>query len=154
MNTDYIKRRWIPIFLISVFLPLCATVPSALAAQATLAWDPNQDTDLEGYGIYYSIGSEGPPYKLFGYVTTAELTNPDAPSFAITGLQQGNVYYFSLTAYDTSGNESAFSEPVCAVVGDTVTACPSASSSSSASEGGGSGGGGGGGGCFIQSLWL
>ena len=64
-------------------------------------------------------GAEGPAYKLFGYFPAAELTDSGAPSFTVTGLQQGNLYYFELTSYDTSGNESGFSESVCALVGDT-----------------------------------
>ena len=132
----------------------------ALSADVTLAWDPNSEADLEGYGVYFKLGVSGPPYDLFGYVTLQELNDPDNPAFAVTGLVMGSSYYFSVTAYDTAGNESGYSTPVCAQIGDQILPCTSASSggssgdSAGASSGvasGGSGGGGGGGGCFIET---
>jgi uncharacterized membrane protein YgcG len=132
----------------------------ALSADVTLAWDPNSEADLEGYGVYFKLGASGPPYDLFGYVTLQELNDPDNPTFAVTGLATGSSYYFAVTAYDTAGNESGYSTPVCAQIGDQILPCTSASSggSSGGSAGassdvasGGSGGGGGGGGCFIET---
>lgn len=111
-----------------------------LSADVTLAWDPNSDADLEGYGVYLRKDTQGPLYDLAGYVTLAELDDVNAPTFVVSGLEKGFRYYFAATAYDTEGNESAFSNVVCADIGDTVTAC------SSSSDGGG---GGGGFGCFI-----
>jgi hypothetical protein len=142
-----------------VLISIGITPHHASAADVTLAWDPNQESDLEGYGVFYKKGSNGPPYDLGGYVSVGELSDADAPTFTITGLQQDATYYFAVTAYDTSGNESAFSASVCAQVGAVVTPCAASSDgsvpSSSANAGSSSdsgGGGGGGGGCFIQSL--
>jgi chitinase len=118
---------------------------SALSADVTLAWDPNSEPDLEGYGVYFHKDGPGPPYDLAGYITLAELNNVSAPSFVVSGLETGARYYFTATAYDTAGNESAFSNSVCADVGDTITPCPAEVSSS------GGGGGGGGAGCFISA---
>ena len=131
---------------------LCVLVVLLLAAPAlsedvTLAWDPNSEADLEGYGVYFKRGASGPPYDLFGYVTLQELNDPGNPAFAVTGLEKGSSYYFTVTAYDTAGNESGYSTPVCAQIGDQILPCTSASSSGS--SGGGSGGGGGG--CFIET---
>ena len=133
----------------------------ALSADVTLAWDPNSEADLEGYGVYFKLGASGPPYDLFGYVTLQELNDPDNPAFAVTGLVMGSSYYFAVTAYDTAGNESGYSAPVCAQIGDQILPCtspPSSGGSSGGSAGassgvasGGSGGGGGGGGCFIET---
>jgi uncharacterized membrane protein YgcG len=133
----------------------------ALSADVTLAWDPNGEVDLEGYGVYFKLGASGPPYDLFGYVTLQELNDPDNPAFAVTGLAKGSSYYFAVTAYDTAGNESGYSAPVCAQIGDQILPCtspPSSGGSSGGSAGassgvasGGSGGGGGGGGCFIET---
>jgi uncharacterized membrane protein YgcG len=125
----------------------------ALSADVTLAWDPNSEADLEGYGVYFKLGAPGPPFDLFGYVTLQELNDPDNPAFTLTGLVMGSSYYFAVTAYDTAGNESSYSAPVCAQIGDQILPC--ASSSSSGSSGGSgvasSGSGGGGGGCFIET---
>jgi uncharacterized membrane protein YgcG len=131
----------------------------ALSADVTLAWDPNTEADLEGYGMYFKQGASGPPYDLVGYVTLEELKDPDNPTFAITDLEKGSNYYFAVTAYDTAGNESAYSTPVCAQIGDQILPCASSDGSGGSSESGGSGGsggssgssGGGGGGCFIET---
>jgi hypothetical protein len=120
---------------------------SAFSADVTLAWDPNGETDLEGYGVYYHKNTPGPPYDLAGYITLAELNNSSDPSFVVSGLEKGARYYFAVTAYDTAENESSFSNAVCADVGDSITPCPAAASSS----GSASSGGGGGGGCFISA---
>jgi uncharacterized membrane protein YgcG len=151
-----IRRMWILLFGITACVLISIT--PCVAADVTLAWDPNQESDLEGYGVYYKRGSAGPPYDFFGYVGTADLSDENSPVFTVTGLQNAT-YYFSVTAYDTSGNESAYSTAVCAQVGAVVTACadtgtgttPPSSGSAPASSGS-SGGGGGGGGCFIRTL--
>jgi hypothetical protein len=130
----------------------------ALSADVTLAWDPNSEADLEGYGVYFKLGSSGPPYELFGYVTLQELNDPDNPAFEVTGLAKGSSYYFSVTAYDTAGNESGYSAPVCAQIGDQILPCTSPPpppipppSGGGSSGGSGGSGGGGGGGCFIET---
>jgi hypothetical protein len=124
----------------------------ALSADVTLAWDANSEPDLEGYGVYFRKGTPGPPYDLAGNLALADLINDDAPLFVVSGLEKGFKYYFSVTAYDTAGNESTFSSAVCADVGDTITPCAAAPpGGGSVSGGGGSGGGGGGGGCFIET---
>jgi hypothetical protein len=126
----------------------------ALSADVTLAWGPNSEADLEGYGVYFKLGASGPPYDLFGYVTLQELNDPNNPAFAVTGLAKGSSYYFAVTAYDTAGNESGYSTPVCAQIGDQILPCtspPSSGGSSGGSAGASGGSGGGGGGCFIET---
>lgn len=126
----------------------------AFPSDVTLAWDPNSEPHLEGYGVYFKKGAPGPPYDLFGYVAIDEITDPSNPTFTVSGLEKGAQYYFALTAYDTAGGESDFSNVVCAEVGDTITPCstgnPGGGGGSSDNSGGG-GGGGGGGGCFIDT---
>lgn len=122
----------------------------AFSADVTLAWNSNSEADLDGYGVYFKQGESGPPYELFGYVSLQELNDPDNPDFVITGLEQGSSYYFAVTAYDTAGNESGYSTPVCAQIGDQILPCPS-SSSSGTSDGSAGSSGGSGGGCFIET---
>jgi hypothetical protein len=133
------------------------------AADVTLAWDPNQEANLAGYGVYFSQGTDGPPYDFFGFFALADLSDPNSPVFTVTGLQQDAPYYFAVTAYDTSDIESAYSASVCAQVGDVVTPCDSSTTPTTPTNTGGasnattpassSSGGGGGGGCFIQSIF-
>ena len=120
----------------------------AFSADLTLGWTPNSEPDLEGYGVYFKKDVPGPPYDFYGFIILQELSDPDNPTFTMTGLQKGSRYYVALTAYDTTGNESYFSDSVCAQVGDQILPC----ASSDVSGGSGGGGGGGGGGCFISTI--
>ena len=142
--------RWRQFFLCSFLVTLLWSSP-VLCAEVTLAWDPNSEADLAGYGIYFREGSAGPPYSLAGNVTLDELDNPNAPSFTVTGLEEGTRYYFAATAFDIDDNESGYSTAVCADIAADGTISVCSSSSGTSTTGGSSGGGGGGGGCFITS---
>ena len=89
--------------------------------------------------------------KLGDDVSTDEIADPDHPEVTLTQLQEDIDYYFVVTAYDNSGNESKFSNEICLKIENaSVTDC-TAASSSGGSDGGG-GGSGGGVGCFISTL--
>jgi hypothetical protein len=74
---------------------------NALAAQITLVWDPNPETDLAGYRIHY--GTDSRSYSV--HIDVGNVT-----SYTVSNLAEGFVYYFSATAYDSLGNESGYSE--------------------------------------------
>ena len=103
------------------FIPafFCLALP-VFAVDVTLAWSPNIEPDVEGYNLYYKSGANGPPYNGIGAtegdapisITTDELYNPDQPEFTLHGLDENKTYHFVLTAYDSDGYESAFSEEV------------------------------------------
>jgi hypothetical protein len=71
--------------------------------QVTLMWDQNTEPDLDGYKIYY--GDMSGVYPNVINVGNCE-------SCTVTGLAPGKTYYFSATAYNTSGLESDFSDEV------------------------------------------
>lgn len=137
-------RKWISRGLVVLGLTLGGFSAHA-AQQVTLRWDPQPDSDVQGYGIYLTRGESGPPYDLYGYVTKSELSGPDTPTFTVANLQPGATYRFAVTAFTAQGAESSFSNEACAQVGDIITLCAPSSSSASGSDAGG----GGGGGCFI-----
>jgi hypothetical protein len=93
---------------------------SATAADVHLAWNPNSEGDLAGYGIYFRKDTAGPPYDLIGYIALEELLDLNTPTFTVSGLDIGFDYYFVATAYDTAGNESGFSNTVCARLGERI----------------------------------
>lgn len=66
----------------------------------TLRWNPNVESDLDHYRLYY--GTVPGLYTIIDQMFA--LT-----SITLTGLQDGIPYYFALTAVDNSGNESGFS---------------------------------------------
>jgi hypothetical protein len=130
----------IRVFLAAVFFSAAAPV---MARDITIAWDPNQETDLDGYAVYYARHSPGPPYDFVGDLPLSTLPDPEQPTTDITNLEEDVNYYFALTAYDTEGNESSFSQDLCVRVGETIQECAPAgvSSSISSSSSGGSGSG-------------
>ena len=113
----------------------------ASSAEVILAWDDNTEPDLMGYNIYYDTSS-GDPYYGTGAdqgdspitVLIGDLDDPQNPEITLTGLDDDQDYYFALTAFDSEGNESGYSNEV---------------STADGTSGSDSSGGGGGGGCFI-----
>jgi len=86
-------------------------VPSGLEAVASgvgqppfvdLIWAPNTDADLAGYNIYRHEQG-GQPMKI-----NSELVK--TPAFRDTTAAGGKKYFYSITAVDLRGNESARSE--------------------------------------------
>jgi hypothetical protein len=75
----------------------------AFASQATLAWDPNTESNLAGYKIHY--GTDSGSY-------TVHLDVHNVTTYTVTGLTVGQTYYFAASAYSSSGKESGYSNPV------------------------------------------
>lgn len=89
--------------LLLVGLPVMLVGLPADAAQVTLAWDRNAESNVAGYKIYYGTGSR--VYNWF-------IDVGNATSHTVTGLADGSTYYFAATAYDTSNMESTYSGEV------------------------------------------
>lgn len=84
---------------IPVTLKVVAAVSLAAGATTTLTWNANVETDLAGYKVYVgtSSGLYGPPINV-----------GTATSYVFSKLNAGVTYYFTVTAYDQSGNESLY----------------------------------------------
>lgn len=82
-----------------------------LAAQIKLAWDPNTESEVAGYRIYYGTSSK----SYSGSVDVGNVT-----SYHLTGLNKGETYYISVTAYNTSGIESSYSGEVNGTATETT----------------------------------
>ena len=74
-------------------------------ASATVSWNANTESDLAGYRIY--VGTKSGSY---GVVGPFEVTN--GTSFTVPNLPLGATYFFAVSAFDKSGNESAKSAEV------------------------------------------
>jgi phosphodiesterase/alkaline phosphatase D-like protein len=96
--------------IIAILLVLNWRTP-AIAANASLSWDANTETDLAGYKVYYGTSS-----RTYGAPTDVG----NQTTFTMTGLSEGQTYYFAVTAYNTSGSESAFSAEVSKTFPDTT----------------------------------
>jgi hypothetical protein len=74
---------------------------AALAQQSvTLTWSPSTNATVAGYKIYYGTASGN-------YTNTVDVGN--VTSATISGLANSTKYYFAATTYDSTGDESAFS---------------------------------------------
>jgi hypothetical protein len=141
------------IFLAVLFSPLHPSL--CLAKKVTMGWDANSEPDLEGYVVYRNVGSPGPPYKYSDTLPEDDLANPLKPKVTLTGLNEHTEYYVAVTAYDTEGNESSFSNSICVEIEDAlIQACSESLSPSTTKSSKSSGGGGSSGGCFISSAGL
>jgi hypothetical protein len=85
-------------------------LPAAFSGTATLSWDApttNADgtplTDLAGYMVYYGNS----PGNYFQNMNVDNVT-----TYTVNNLTDGLTYYFAVTAYDTLGNESRYSNEI------------------------------------------
>jgi len=122
------KKRDVMLCLILLALFVVpAFVNSAGEPGIRIAWDETTTdsdgspcTDLAGYKVHYKQDTQGgPPYAGTGLdqgdspiaVPLSSLSDPANPEFYLTGVSPGT-YYLVVTAYDTSANESGFSNEV------------------------------------------
>ncbi len=85
--------------------PAPSPPPPVPVDSATLTWNPNTDTDLGGYKLYIGTGSGS-------YTFAGPFDVKQATTYTVSNLPRGQTYYFAVTAYDMSGNESPYSAEV------------------------------------------
>ena len=107
------------ILIVSALGFLLLNVPSGFSADIKLAWDPNTESDLAGYKVYYGTsprtGTDPKNCGLCGYVFVVPVGN--IVTYVASNLMGGQAYYFSVTASDLSQNESGFSNEVSGTAG-------------------------------------
>ena len=87
--------------------PPTGAPPTGAPSTAILAWDAVTATNLNGYRIYYGTN----PGRYLQSVGQG-INVGRVESYTLNGLASGTRYYFAVTAFDTSGNESGFSNEV------------------------------------------
>lgn len=97
---------------------------NAHAAQVTLGWD--QATGVAGYKLYYGTASGNYAY----YVDVGDVT-----TYGFTDLSAGSTYYFAVADYDSSGNQSGYSNEVSYTVPSACTYSISPTSASVSASG-------------------
>ncbi len=108
-----IRNVTILVFMFLILFPL-----PVMATSLIVSWNPNTESDLKGYKVYYGQSSRD-------YTTSVDVG--DVTTYRIDGLSGGNTYYVSVTAYDNSGNESSYSEEVSESIPLTDTTPPQGS---------------------------
>ncbi len=101
--------------------PNVISAVGAVAGQKGMlvSWPSSKDLDVEGYRVYRKKNMED-SYSLM----TNQLLPAENQSYTDTTAVQGNVYYYSVSAVDSAGNESPKSVPGSALYQD-VTPPPS-----------------------------
>jgi hypothetical protein len=91
--------------LLSIALIVVAsiTLPAEALQSVVLAWNPSPAPDIAGYRLYYGTQSGG--YEQMILVT-------QGTSAAVSGLREGQTYFFAVTAFDASDSESLPSNEV------------------------------------------
>ena len=136
----YFPSTLIPPLHAKLFLTNLATLllllfifsAAAMAGQVSLAWDSNTESNLAGYNLYYKVGSPGAPYEGSGLeqgdshiaIPLENLSDRNNPNFTLSGLPAGETFYLVITAYNSDGNESLFSNEISyqtAVATETFT---------------------------------
>jgi hypothetical protein len=94
----------------------------ALAGTATVSWNANTETDLAGYKIYYGTSARSGACPTGGYPNVQSVGK--VTSYTFSNLTDGATYYFSVTALDTSNNESTCSSEVSKVIPSATNYAP------------------------------
>lgn len=68
----------------------------------TICWNPNPETDIAGYDIYWNDAPTG----LFEYVNTV---GPNDFCYVDTDVDNGTTYFYAVLAFDGAGQESELS---------------------------------------------
>ena len=69
-----------------------------------MSWQASTGSGVVGYRVYYG---KGPGSYL--QPNGSGVAIGSGTSFSVVGLAAGSTYYFSVTAVDSAGNESSFS---------------------------------------------
>ena len=98
------KKLLLMYLMILCLVLLSGAVTKSFARDVTLLWDANTETNLKGYIVYWGIVSKSYDKNSgnIGLDTTYNLNIPD----------DNKTYYFAVTAVNTAGLESDYSNEV------------------------------------------
>lgn len=89
--------------LASAFVSFALLINARAGQSVTLAWNPNTETNLAGYRLYWGHASRQ-------YATHVEVPVP--LTFVTVAVEPGTQYWFAVTAFATDGLESDYSDEV------------------------------------------
>jgi len=91
------------------------------AANFLYFWKASTDPSVTVYGIYQRTGDSS--FVRIDEVSIQDLDSPTKPSYLVTGLTDGNTYWFAATSITSSGTESNLSNQTCITVNGQIVEC-------------------------------
>jgi hypothetical protein len=91
---------------IILFWFIALLTSTLFAGSVPLAWDPSTSPNIAGYKVY--VGTSSGNYG-------APITIGNQTSYTVTGLTAG-IKYFAVTAFNTAGEESGFSNEIFTII--------------------------------------
>ncbi|MCP4114857.1 MAG: fibronectin type III domain-containing protein [Desulfobacteraceae bacterium] len=109
------KSKYYTFIVLTLILAAIHIPNIAGAGSVKLSWQPNSETDMASYRVYYGTASRdyGLPIPV-GNIT----------EYTVMNLDDGKKYYFAVSAVDTSGNESGLSQEVSKQAGPVPAPAP------------------------------
>lgn len=98
---------------IAAFFLLCI-ISQSMASDVPLVWNPSTSTNISGYRLY--LGNAPGTYDAF-------ITLGIRTSYTVTDLEDGT-WYFAVTAIDSNGNESDFSNEISQIINSSGSSNP------------------------------
>ncbi len=89
-------------WLLTIIMILFTAIP-AWAGTITFTWDPNTENDLAGYRLH--IGTLSGQYS-------ETIDKKNVPEISLSNVPENVKRLYALTAYDTAGGESGYSNEV------------------------------------------
>jgi hypothetical protein len=117
-NTLNNRKDWL-VFLVALSGLMLST--SLHAANFLFFWSASTDPSATGYGIYQRTGDSS--YVKIDELSVQDLDNPATPSYLVTGLTDGNTYWFAATSISAFGTESDLSNQTCITVNGQIVEC-------------------------------
>jgi hypothetical protein len=105
------RQQKLTIMIFGLTLLLMTFANTSFAKDVTLTWDANQEADIAGYKVYYGTNP--------GTYTGAEAMEGPSPiemgdgtSATFVGLDDTMTHYFTVSAFNFNGEESAYANEV------------------------------------------
>jgi hypothetical protein len=111
------KISWFELVSVVVVTWLSACGITKGASGVSLQWNPNTDPSVVGYNLYYG----GTSRNYTNVINLGAATNA-----VVDDLTEGKTYFFAVTAYDASGDESDYSEETVYIVPGYLVLTPGA----------------------------
>lgn len=105
-------------FFALIILGIAGTIYAMPSERNTrLVWSHDGDVDLAGFYVYSAPESENP--RIYSDARRFQIPFPSSREALVLDINPGTTksWCFKVTAYDTSGNESDFSNEACGFFG-------------------------------------